>query len=241
VAEEVLPLLQNFGWMQTTKVSIGRRILREADLFTLASNGDGLLDLNEATRYLAFVVASYRSAQVWLETAKSACPHNEADCVRAQAANPASSILSHMPRLQRAMTTWQPGVFQNYMKNAEQTILGAPEAVKFTTGDLLQTYQLFEYVEVFLELYDRDHSETIDLEEATAAYKVYGPTLGKLLPTSDLGFFTFMFKYGDTPFTMYGGTVEFNKWQWHPERWSFAADRTILMNILSTLSSFASK
>src|SRR5205085_2102545 len=139
------------------------------DLFTLASNGDGLLGLNEATRYLAFVMGSFRTAQVWLDTTKAACPNAEADCVRAQAEIPGSTILSHMPRLQKAIANWMPGQFAAYMKNAEQTILGAPEAVKFTTGDLLQSYQLFEYVEVFLETYDRDQSEDINLLEAIAA------------------------------------------------------------------------
>jgi hypothetical protein len=240
-ATEILPLLQNFGWLMSTKTSIGRRILREADLFTLAGNGDGVIDMNEATRYLAFVVASYRSAQVWLDTAAAGCKDNQADCVRAQAFTPGSAILSNMPRLQKVMAGWTPQQFVAYMENAETTILGAPEAAKFTTGDLLQTYQLFEYVEVFVELYDGDHNDVIGLTEAQAAYKVYGPTLGRLLPQSDEGFFTFMFKYGDTPFTMWGGQELYIHWQQPDANWTLGADRKILMGILSQLSKFASQ
>jgi hypothetical protein len=240
-AKEILPLLQNFGWLKATKDTIGRRILREADLFTLASNGDGQLDLNEATRYLAFVVSSYRTAQVWLETAAKVCQDAQADCVRSVAAVPGSLPLNMMPRLQQVMLTWEPGQFTSFMKNAEITVLNAPEALKFTTGDLLQTFQLFEYVEVFYELYDADHNERIDLAEATEAFKVYGPTLGRLLPQSDLSFFTFMMKYGDTPFNMFGGQIAYNYWRWHPESWSLAADRNILMSILSQLAKLTSQ
>ncbi len=235
-AQEVLPVLQSFGWLKSTKVTIGKRILQEADLFTLASNGDGVLDLNEATRYLAFVVSSYRSAQVWLDLAAKTCQDLQADCVRSLALQPGNLPLSSMPRLQATMLKWKPQEFIKYMKNAESTILGAPEALKFTTGDLLQTFQLFEYVEVFYELYDADHNELINLSEATQAYSVYGPTLGRLLPSSDLGFFTFLMKYGDTPFGMFGGSIAYNHWRWHQESWILGADRNILMNILSQLA-----
>lgn len=241
-ANEILPLLQNFGWMKSTKTSIGRRILREADLFTLASNGDLLLDLNEASRYLAFVVGSYRSAQVWLDTVKPTCPNAEADCLRTQGLAQRAQVFANMPRLQAVLGTWPSTKFIKYMKNAEITILGAPEAEKFTAGDLLQTYQLFAYVETFLELYDtQPRDEVIEYNEAVAAYAVYGRELGSLLPGSDIGFFTYMIKYGDTPFTAYGGQIEYNKWVWHPEARSMTADRSMLMGILSQLAKFASQ
>ena len=51
-----------------------------------------------------------------------------------------------------------------------------------------------------------------------------------------LAFFTFMFKYGSTPFTMSNGPALFSTWEAQPESWQFAADRTILMSILSQLS-----
>lgn len=242
VAGEVLPLLQNFGWMKSTKTSIGRRILREADLFTLASNGDLLLDLNEASRYLAFVVGGYRSAQVWMEAVKPACPNAEADCLRAQGQAQRAQVFANMPRLQAVLGTWPSAKFVKYMMNAETTILGAPEAAKFTAGDLLQTYQLFAYVEVFLELYDNQpRDEMVEYAEAVEAYSVYGRELGSLLPGSDVGFFSYMIKYGDTPFTSYGGQIEYNKWVWHPEARVMAADRSMLMGILSQLAKYASQ
>jgi hypothetical protein len=140
------------------------------------------------------------------------------------------------------MSAWTAQQFVAYMENAEATILGAPEPSKFTTGDLLQTYQLFEYVEVFCELYDTNpNDDVINLTEAETAYVIYGPTLGRLLPQSDLGFFTFLFRYGDTPFTMWGGQILYNTWQQTPQTWTVGADRKILMGILSQLSKFASQ
>jgi hypothetical protein len=49
-------------------------------------------------------------------------------------------------------------------------------------------------------------------------------------------FYTFMMKFGDTPFTMWGGPIAFNYWKWHKNEWAFEADRTTLMSILNQLS-----
>jgi len=244
-ASEILPLLQNFGWLQKTQLSIGKRILLEADLFTLASNGDGLLDLNEGSRYIALIMSSFRSAQIWIDTAKKACGSNSVDCVHSMAGQANSGVLGAMPRLQALVPSWGGSQMTAYIQHSEQTVLGGNETGTFGTGDLLQTYQLMGYVETFMELYDANHDDHIDLGEATVAFKVFGPTLGRLLSGAGLGdqqvleFFTFMMKYGDTPFTMFGGQIAFNNWQWFPNTWVFAADRNVLMSILNQLATLA--
>lgn len=241
-AGEILPVLQGFGWLEDTKPSIGGRILREADLFTNASDGDGRISVSEATRYLAFIASAYNASKHWLASADNLCGDRRADCVRALALNRQAGVLAPMPRLTSFLEGRPAGTFLKYMRQAEATVNGQAEEGEFSTGELLQVWMLFQYAETFIGRYDLDHSETIALDEALAAYQVFGPTLGRLLsPTglsSDevLAFFTFMMKYGDTPFTMFGGQILFNHWKWHRGAWAFAADRTVLMSILNQLA-----
>lgn len=242
--EEVLPLLQNFGWLKNTKLTIGKRILREADLFTDAANGDGRLDVCEATRYLALVVSSLRSAQVWLTGADQLCGGRDAKCVRSLGEQPGFKMLEPFPRLASAVASWPAGKFALYMSQAEQTVLGQAVRGTFGTGDLLQSLMLMTYVEEFILRFDANATDRIDLQEATKAFDLYGPTLGRLLasngvpPDQLMAFFTFMMKYGDTPFSMFGGSVAFIHWKNHHDSWAFEAERETLMSILNQLSKF---
>ena len=56
---EILPLLQNLGWLKATTPAIGKKLVREADLFTAAGNGDTKLQLGEATRFLNMIVSAF--------------------------------------------------------------------------------------------------------------------------------------------------------------------------------------
>lgn len=239
---EILPMLQKFGWMKDTKLSIGKRILREADLFTEASTGDFQLDMAEAVRYLAFVGSGLRVAEVWLEEADRLCGNRRVDCVREIATRADSHALDPLPHLRAAILRQPPEFFIKYLKQAEETVLSKITTGSMGTKDLMLTWQILQYVEAFLKIYDENGSERIDLPEALLSFDRYGPTLAKLLRASNmprdeiLAFFTFMMKYGDTPFGMFGGQILFNHWKWHRNDWAFQAERATLMSILNQLS-----
>lgn len=239
---EILPMFQKFGWMSDTKLTVGKRVLREADLFTEASNGNFELDLSEAVRYLAFVASGMRTAEIWLKEADRKCGGREATCVRQIATDLDSEAMIALPHLRAFMLKQDPAFFINYMKKSEETVLGKVTVGDLSTKNILQALQLFQYVETFLRIYDQNSSETIDLGDAVPAFDKYGPTLAKLLratkmpPEEILAFFTFMMKYGDTPFSMFGGQILFNHWKWHRNDWAFEAERATLMGILNQLS-----
>lgn len=239
---EILPVLQGFGWLKTTKLTIGKRLLREADLFTLVSNGDFNLDLGEAAHYLAFVTSGYRSARVWLTESEGRCVEREARCVRGLAVRAGSSILDPLPRLKQTFGARPERDFARYMIKAEETILGKMRSGPMATSDLVQVWQLFQYVEVFLAQYDVSGDQTIELDESFPAFDKFGPTLGKLISSSGLprdellALFTFMMKYGDTPFSLFGGQVLYLHWKWHRNDWEFHSNRETLMSILNQLS-----
>lgn len=241
--EEILPLLQSFGWLKDTVPSRATRLLREADLFTLASNGDGRLSLSEATRYLIFVASAYRTADVWLNIADEKCGSRQATCARPLAFT-SDEILAPFERLKGVLQSDpQPMLaWLKYSVQGEETVLGEKVVGSFSVGSLMQSVVIMEYVETFLRYYDADLSETVSLQEGRQAFQVFGPTLQNLLapagvpPEEILDFFTFLLKYGDTPFSMFGGQVLYTHWKWHRNDWAFESDRSHLMSILNQLS-----
>ncbi|HMN69792.1 MAG TPA: hypothetical protein PKC28_14710, partial [Bdellovibrionales bacterium] len=240
-AQEILPLLHGFGWMRSTTAKIGAKLLRESDLFTPSSNGDGRIQVHEGTRYLAYVASSFRAAELWLAQADGVCVKRDAECVRQVAANPATGVLDSLPRLKASLDGKGIEIFANYSKSAEETVLGRVVEGPYGTGDLLQTYMIFQYVENFLSRFDSDRSETVSLSESPPAFRLFGSTLEMLLsgvvpPEEMEAFFTFLLKYGNTPFTMFAGQVRWLNWKWHPDRWTFESDRTHLVGILNQLS-----
>ena len=241
IAGEVLPLLQSFGWFKSTKPTIGRRILREADLFTVVSNGNGKFDLAEAVRYVGFVVSSWRTSWEWLHLAEQKCGGKKASCVRDLFVNSPAEVVPNMQRLQQVFLSWRPQRLKAYMEKSEITALDSVQEGEFATGDLLMVVQLFQYAEAFFQRFDPAVTEVIHLDQAQKAYPVYAATLEKMLNGAVSGdelnaFFTFLFRYGDTPFTMFGGQVAYNHWRWHRDQWQVDADRDILMSILSQLA-----
>lgn len=244
VAEEVLPVFKAFGLFKNTEVSIGKRLLRESDVFTHASNGNLEMNMPEAVRYLSFVASAYGSAKVWIDFAQTHCPTLQANCVRSQALREGSPVFNSMPQLQKDIQSKSPEWFIAYMTRAEETILKRVQLEPYNKTDLMQVWMIFQYVETFLRRYDTNLDQIIVVDEGLTAYRVYGPTLMNLLASTGipqdeiLAFFTFMMRYGDTPFTMLGGQILFNHWKWHQNEWAFNADRAILMSILNQLSKF---
>lgn len=243
IVAEILPVLKGFGWLEKTEDKIGSKLLRESDLFTPSSNGDGLLQLHEATRYLTFVASAFRAAELWLDGAQTECGDGlEAECVREYGADMNHDVVAAMPRLKASLKGKPADFFVNYTRHAEETCLKTVVEGTFGTGDLLQTYIIFQYIETFVRRFDVNSSEFIDLSESDPAFEHFGPILKSLLsvsgmPDEDLrAFFTFLMKHGDTPFTMFGGGVLWLHWKWHPENWQFESDRSTLMGILNQLS-----
>jgi hypothetical protein len=239
---EILPLLQNFGWLVGSDLSLSKKRFREADLFTVVSNGDAHLDLSEAVRYMAFITSALRSAEVWLSAADTHCRGRNPSCVRDLAFDSRADVLAPLPRLQALLKSWGRERFLSYMQNGETIILGHPAEGSYGVGELLQVWQIFEYAEAFMQRFDADASETITRDEALRAYPYYGPTINEMFAggaapdDTVLALFTFLLKYGNTPDQLFGGHVLFLNWQLRKDSWRLDVERGTLMAILAELS-----
>jgi hypothetical protein len=239
---EILPLLQNFGWLKTTQPTIAGKLLTEADLFTMTSNGDNRLQLGEAMNYLHFVTSSLRTAQIWQKALQTAGCKDDV-CARAiPMQSGEEAILSAYPRLRAEVAHERAGFFAKYLKKAEVTALGNTVSGEYGLGDMMQTLVVLHYVETFYQRYDADNSDSINLMEANVAYPVYEDPLTRIftakhLPTDQIyEFFTFMMEYGTLPFSMMGGDLAWQNWLWTEDHWAFEARRDMLLGILYNLS-----
>ncbi|MCB0412403.1 MAG: hypothetical protein KDD22_07750, partial [Bdellovibrionales bacterium] len=123
----------------------------------------------------------------------------------------------------------------------EQAIRKGEEGLPVPRGDVLEMWVLLQYLETFFARFDEDQSKTINVQEALKAFPIFQPVLGDLVPldSEDIRpFFTFLFRYGETPFygPPYGNGLKFNYWRWHEDQWSFEADRVRVLEILAALN-----
>jgi hypothetical protein len=222
--------LHAFNLLSNTTDAIYKRLLREANLFLPSSTGDTLLDPSEAFQYAMFITSAYRGSHL-LATETKSCGDDGA-CAQQVLFQNRSEILSNFPKL----LTWL-GNDQKRFQDFDQklvTIAG--------DGNWVVHFVVFHYIENFLQRFDANSDGIIDLKEATTSFKIYGSVLGDLLtgvgfdPKDTWPTYTFMFKYGATPVSIFGGSVRYLYWKWYPESWVLTADRSTLAGILSELT-----
>jgi hypothetical protein len=231
VIADGLGLIHSLGWLSSTEDGIYLRLLREANLFMPSSNGNMLLESSEAFQYALFTLSSYRSSHRLQTLVDGKCGADDFRCVQDILFNNRSSLLSNLPDL----SSWigsTPGRFNEF----------ANDLHVITGNTYLMEFMVMNYIETFLLRFDGNHDGNVNLIEAMSAFPVYGPVLTKMLakynvqPNEIEALYTFMFSYGATPFSMFGGSVRYLYWKLRPDSWSFSADRKTLASILAELA-----
>ena len=214
------------------------KVFREANLFTLAGGGDDKLSPTEAVQYLSLVLSGMQSSSRIRDFSTDLSVANIQQAVWKNK----SSLFSHLPLLLDYLKDEKTWIQTNELLMAtvkDQASLVTP----WTSWELSQSQIMLLYLEGFMRRFDLDRNQVIDFNEAKVAFKIFAPIVGELVkkigvgPDELEGFFMFLIKYGDTPFTLYGGEVLYTHWKWNPQSWtSIQADRKTLLSILATLS-----
>ena len=214
------------------------KVFREANLFTLAADGDEILSPSETLQYLSLILSGMRSSNEIQVLSEDLSVENIQQTVWKNK----DQLFAHLPLLSNYLKDEATWIQVNQLLMAtvkDQGSLTAP----WTSWELSQSQVLLLYLEGFMRRFDLDRNQIIDHSEALVAFKVFAPILGQLLskigvgPAELEGFFLFLINYGDTPFTLYGGDILYTNWKWNPKRWSMIqADRKTLLSILATLS-----
>lgn len=214
------------------------KVFREANLFTLAADGDEILSPSETLQYLSLVLSGMRSSARIQTYSKDLSVENIQQAIWKNK----DPIFAHLPLLSSYLKDEVTWIQANQLLMAtvkDQGSLTTP----WTSWELSQSQILLLYLEGFMRRFDLDHNQIIDHSEALVAFKIFAPILGQLLskigvgPSELEGFFLFLINYGDTPFTLYGGDILYTHWKWNPQVWTkIQADRKTLLSILATLS-----
>jgi hypothetical protein len=229
---DIVSVAHGVGMIASISDSIYLRLLQESNLFMPSSNGDMKLDLKEAFQYSVILLSAFRGAFALEQASKTGCSSDNVKCFNGVLFAKRSDLLRQFPKLLNWMGT-DVQRFSEFDAKLSGTV---------GEGQWVQQFVLIHYVETFNLRFDLNHDSVIDFAEATNAYVIYGPILSQML--SNVGFpseetwplYTFLFKYGATPLTLFGGAVRYLYWRWNEKSWYLAADRQVLIGILSELS-----
>lgn len=231
IVSDALDVLHSFDWLSTTTDSIAVRLLREANLFMPSANGNMQLERAEAFQYAVFALSSYRSAHQLQVLAKGKCSDTDFACNQAVLYSNRATLLANVPAL------------NGWLANDQKRFQEFTTSLNVIAGTTyLMEFMVINYIETFMQRFDANHDGLIDLSEAMSAYPIYGPVLTEMLAKYNIdaqeiqALYTFMFNYGATPFSMFGGSVRYLYWKWNPSTWSFSADRKTLASILAELA-----
>lgn len=231
IVADALNVLHAFNWLSSTDDTISVRLLREANLFMPSANGNMQLERAEAFQYALFALSSYRSSHQLSKLAKDKCQDTDFACYQSILLANRQTVLSNIP----ALNAWlgnDPRRFQDFTASLN--------VISGTT--YLMEFMVINYIETFMQRFDQNGDGLINLNEAMAAYPIYGPVLTEMLAKYNIdaseiqALYTFMFNYGATPFSMFGGSVRYLYWKWNLSSWSFSADRKTLASILAELA-----
>lgn len=235
--EQLKPLQQSLSSLFEEKYL--KKIFGEANLFTLVSDGNDVLSPSEALQYLSMVLSGVSSSS---RIQKMSNSNLSVSAVQSAVWQNKNEVFDHIPLLGQYLSDESTWVDIN--KLLMKTVKDKGSLVTpWTSWELAQSQILALYLEGFMKRFDENKDQVIDHDEAMKAFKIFAPILGPLvakvgvdekeLPT----FFLFLIKYGDTPFTIFGGDVLYTHWKWNPDQWKdIRSDRKILLSILATLS-----
>ncbi|MGE0614820.1 MAG: hypothetical protein AB7P04_04200 [Bacteriovoracia bacterium] len=228
---------------------------READLFTHTANGDGLIQVSEATHLAAVLTSISLLGKQVEEKVEPICSvagvgrsvegnWMNVDCFRKENGAILGDTWTHFPYL---------ADFYKASSDADRkNILIAMEKggrrygySQYDIGDydVKGLSGVTHYVELLFLRFDADQNGILDTKEVMRAYPVFKATiaqLGELKPDDDAmieSVFTYMVRYGKAPSKDLGGIIHFLSWKGDRGRWKLAATRKDIFAITAYFGS----
>ena len=249
-----LPLIK-LGLVEKDNINFYERVFLEGNLFLARSDGnEAALNYFEAVEYLHYALAGVRAGGVFLDHLEKGCEVEResnsvksvaVECFRWNFKEHFSRYLSHIPYLVEFVSALPLESWTLFEYNLESTVrtegtAGSPILV----SDIMEIFILLQYIETFIFRYDQSQSGTIEVDETEAAHLVFAPILARLLGFDPVlqawdlkATFTYLLKFGQSPLREDPiAGVQYLHWKWHPDQWSYRADRLRLAQILASLA-----
>jgi hypothetical protein len=256
------PLAVKFGLVTPDNDNFYERILLEGNLFLPTSDGDEMISYSEGIGYLHYALSGLATASLVLQdiegeasefSTRSLCRIEkkpeyrvDASCFRARLVGQFQEYFANMPELAGYVGGLSPKQWKEFESNLENTVRDEGVSDKpIGRSDIVEMFILLQYLETVLQRFDSTgpggvYDQRIDVDEALYdLFPLFEGTLRRMLGSDlILPLFTFMLKFGSIPDTQVDPLHElrFRHWRLFPEKWSFYADRSRMVRILSTLA-----
>lgn len=241
-------------FMDATMPNIAEQRFQEADLFTMVSNGDGLLDLDEGVYFLAdFYSAETLGSRIRTET-QGPCGLGtydsldwewmDATCFRNYFYGDYVNLWDHFPHLAEFYSVLSSADQLKFQQALEQSsrYYGYSQA-PFASYDVGQLVGFMQYMETLFLRFDPNDTGALGLQEVlNGAYPVFKGTIAKLAEenaTDDSvlqAILTYLLEYSEVPSKQFPAVLKFILWEaWRPF-WSVNADRMAVYSVMANLS-----
>lgn len=247
---DLKPFLVALGLIEDSNTTFGERVMREAGLFTSRGNGDAILNFKEVVEYVHYVLSGIDTGELFVERVAPECPviddAIQAPCFRAAFRKYFNERYAHLPLMVSYASTlddkgWSKMIKALELANREEGAANTP--VK--TSDIYEMGILLQYIETVMLRFDVDLNGAIDLREGLAALPLFENVLAEFAgmdPKKDAkdirAIFTYMLKYGEPPDKKnILSLLRYLWWRMNEKSWKVNADRGVILQILSSLSS----
>ncbi|MGE5085356.1 MAG: hypothetical protein ACM3MG_03590, partial [Bacillota bacterium] len=173
----------------------GGRSFLEANFFTFSGNGDDWMNIRETYEFVSVLFSAGLSSAGDLQTGieSSGCAMNAKDvfgnrylnenCFQARLRRDFSAYFDNLPNMAQYVarlndTQWSD--FYNSLKSASLSPDQKPNLIE--TANVRTMVTILHYVEAIMVVYDRDHNQTLSLDEvyaATPRFMAFLHSLGK--------------------------------------------------------------
>jgi hypothetical protein len=218
-ADELFPVLEEFGWASgDTKASIPKRLF-EASLFLYSSDGETRVNMAEALELEALLASTLTRAAKLHEDVADNCKTRKKDnkgnelvsapCYRNQFLKHVKRNWAYIPGLATFFTQKSDADQKALFLTMESFLRKGQGEKDFTIGDSQSFVLLPYYIELLFSRFDADNNGLLDNAEADKAYPVFRPFLaakaaehGLNSPEDHHALFSFLLGYQTLPTEM---------------------------------------
>lgn len=249
--DDFTELAGEFKFLDPSIADTYMKRFRDANLFTLVSNGDSTLDIEEGTYYFAYVASISALSNKILVHMKEQCPAlgtdpfgwpwHAIDCFRKEYFANSEKFWSPFPE----MIKYYGNLKAKQKAELEKSI--ETGARRFGLNeDPIGSYDvdgfsgIVHYMESIFFRFDLNHDGVMELDEVMNAYPVFKLKIAEaaeLDPIEDNkrleAIFTYVVKYGKPPKKGFLGSAHFLWWSMRRPFWKIEAERDSLYKVLA--------
>ncbi len=245
--------------LDPTDDKIWSSLFVELNIFTISSDGgtglgSSYVSFDEAVDFVSNALSSSTSAHFLYAELLDNCVHYSPDvfgiprwtaqCYREHFKKSFTTVYRYFPAWTQMVSKFTPSQLDSFQQDFERAArkIGVSEQLVEST-DIDRGTMIMHYIESLFDRFDKDHSGTLNVDEAKLAFPLLRDILSQAASSQDdgrlLAVYTYLLKYGEAPSGFGDKAYFWSIWQNFPSLWKFEADRQQLVKIVANLNQSA--